>query len=95
MNEETSQPGVGPFTFEYFAEEYCRFRELMGNRKYMIEQPEKLITAFGALVTVYFNTVAGPKEKELRNIMAALKMELGMRQRLIAGLQIQDVLDKI
>ena len=47
-------------TLKYFNEEYCRFREIMGSRKYAREAK---ITAFGALFTLSVNLPAEDQPK--------------------------------
>lgn len=82
------------FSFQYFAEEYCKFREYMGSREYMVEHPEKIQNALRGLLIVYFNVDDPEKNDQLKLMMSALIMELEMRQRLMVGLEIQSLLDQ-
>lgn len=75
------------FTFKYFAEEYCRFRDIMGNRDLMVNKPEKVLAAYKGLCHVYFNVEPSEKDEQLKTMMASLQVELRMRARLLLEME--------
>ena len=64
-------------TFEYFCEEACRFREMMGNKKDMLDH-NKMLTAWGGLFYVSMRTPVDKQEK-VTNILQTIKIELDKR----------------
>ena len=65
-------------TKEYFQNEMMKFREVMGNKQYTVEQ---VSSALRGLLTVYANcSFATPKEQESAEIsMLAITKEHDMR----------------